>query len=287
MPILKKGADSDAVLRAAGDMEAALRAAGIRTKVDAGGEKTPGWKFNYWEMKGVPVRVEASEKVLGVWGGGGRQRRRAGQGGEHLGRRARGGTRSVRRLLEPNSRPSPVPHAQNLSPLAHPHPYAPPQPPPPSPLTKNTPAPAHPPTPLPQVGPRDVEAGTCVTARRDVAGKEGKQMGVPLAAEPFVAHIAGLLEEVQGALLQQAREFRDANIVDVASYDELKAAVAEGERRVWVGLAGVGPGQARRGAEGPAVLVGKRVGGLVASDLEAEPRAVWGCARAPQRSAAG
>lgn len=39
------------------------------------------------------------------------------------------------------------------------------------------------------MGPRDVEQGTCVAARRDVPGKEGKQFGVPLEPEAFVAHI--------------------------------------------------------------------------------------------------
>ena len=74
-----------------------------------------------------------------------------------------------------------------------------------------------------------------MVARRDVAGKEGKQFGVPLEGGAFVAHVQGLLEEVQGALLAQAREFRDANIVDVASYEELKAAVAEGGCARWCG----------------------------------------------------
>ncbi len=40
--------------------------------------------------------------------------------------------------------------------------------------------------------------------------------------------LQGLLDEVQDSLLRQAREFRDANIVDVSSYEELQAAVAEG-----------------------------------------------------------
>lgn len=40
----------------------------------------------------------------------------------------------------------------------------------------------------------------------------------------------GLLDDIQGALLAQARAFRDENIVDVASYDELKQAVAAGEQ---------------------------------------------------------
>ena len=78
------------------------------------------------------------------------------------------------------------------------------------------------------MGPRDVEQGGCVVARRDVPGKEGKQFGVPLEPAAFVAHVQGLLEEVQGALLAQARAFRDANIVDVTTYEELQAAVAEG-----------------------------------------------------------
>ena len=49
-----------------------------------------------------------------------------------------------------------------------------------------------------------MEAGTCVVARRDVPGKEGKAQGVPLAGEACAAHIAGLLEEVQANLLAQA-----------------------------------------------------------------------------------
>ena len=89
------------------------------------------------------------------------------------------------------------------------------------------------------MGPRDVEQGTCVTARRDVAGKEGKQFGVPLEPAAFVQHVTALLEDIQAALLRQARDFRDANIVDVASYEELQAAVAEG---VWAGKAAAGSG---------------------------------------------
>ena len=34
------------------------QAAGIRVKVDDSPGKTPGWKFNHWEMRGVPVRIE-------------------------------------------------------------------------------------------------------------------------------------------------------------------------------------------------------------------------------------
>ena len=46
-----------------------------------------------------------------------------------------------------------------------------------------------------------------------------------------------LLEEVQQSLLAEAAAFRDANIVDVATYDELKAAVTDGKwaRGPWAG----------------------------------------------------
>ena len=35
----------------------ALKAAGVRVKADLR-EETPGWKFNEWEMRGVPLRLE-------------------------------------------------------------------------------------------------------------------------------------------------------------------------------------------------------------------------------------
>ena len=68
VPILKKGSDEEAVLAAAAGLEGALRGAGVRVLLDAGREKTPGWKFSYHEMRGVPLRVEVS--VTSGWGGG-------------------------------------------------------------------------------------------------------------------------------------------------------------------------------------------------------------------------
>lgn len=35
----------------------ALKQAGLRVKYDED-DRSPGWKFNYWEMKGVPLRLE-------------------------------------------------------------------------------------------------------------------------------------------------------------------------------------------------------------------------------------
>lgn len=48
-----------------------------------------------------------------------------------------------------------------------------------------------------EVGPRDVEQGTCVAARRDRPGKEGKQFGIPLEPQGFVAAVKIIMDEVQ------------------------------------------------------------------------------------------
>jgi len=37
---------------------AKLTAAGIRAKADLRENYTPGWRFNHWELKGVPIRLE-------------------------------------------------------------------------------------------------------------------------------------------------------------------------------------------------------------------------------------
>jgi prolyl-tRNA synthetase len=41
---------------------AELKAAGIRLKLDDRDEVTPGFKFNDWEMRGVPLRIEVGPK---------------------------------------------------------------------------------------------------------------------------------------------------------------------------------------------------------------------------------
>ncbi len=43
-------------------LEAVLQAADIRVESDKRDEYTPGWKFNDWEMKGVPLRIEFGPK---------------------------------------------------------------------------------------------------------------------------------------------------------------------------------------------------------------------------------
>ena len=56
VPIYKKAEEEESVMAAAEGVVAAAKAAGIRVELDADQSKTPGFKFNYWEMKGVPVR---------------------------------------------------------------------------------------------------------------------------------------------------------------------------------------------------------------------------------------
>src|SRR5207253_5480105 len=60
-----------------------------------------------------------------------------------------------------------------------------------------------------EVGPKDLVQNACVLARRDLPGKEAKMMGVPLAAAP--AKIVGLLKDMQKALFDKAKAFRDQN----------------------------------------------------------------------------
>ncbi len=41
-----------------------LKAKGVAVEVDDRDNYTTGWKFNEWEMKGVPVRVEIGPKDI-------------------------------------------------------------------------------------------------------------------------------------------------------------------------------------------------------------------------------
>lgn len=58
VPIWKSEDERQAVTQAALDVRGQLLQAGIRVELDEAEQKTPGWKFNYWEMKGVPLRIE-------------------------------------------------------------------------------------------------------------------------------------------------------------------------------------------------------------------------------------
>ena len=71
-----------------------------------------------------------------------------------------------------------------------------------------------------EIGPKDVAQNCCVVARRDIPGKPGKQMGVPLAGA--ADHIVDLLKQIQKDMFARSLQFRDANIRTANSYDEFK-----------------------------------------------------------------
>ena len=56
--------DREEVLSKAGAILQELKDAGIRVDMDDRPEYSPGWKFNEWEMKGVPLRLELGPRDL-------------------------------------------------------------------------------------------------------------------------------------------------------------------------------------------------------------------------------
>jgi len=53
------------VLEYARRVKEILEKTGIRVFIDDDLEKSPGWKYYYWEMKGVPVRIEVGPREVG------------------------------------------------------------------------------------------------------------------------------------------------------------------------------------------------------------------------------
>jgi prolyl-tRNA synthetase len=64
VPIFKSDQDAATVMETVRRVEAELKAAGVRVKVDDRTEVTPGFKFNDWEMRGVPLRIEIGPKDI-------------------------------------------------------------------------------------------------------------------------------------------------------------------------------------------------------------------------------
>jgi len=64
VPIITSDKSAKAVMEKCNDIELNLGSAGIRTKIDQDTSQTPGWKFNYWELKGVPLRIEIGPRDL-------------------------------------------------------------------------------------------------------------------------------------------------------------------------------------------------------------------------------
>ena len=138
VPIFKNDDEKSKVMEVADRVFAELKASGIRVKVDDRDNVSSGFKFNDWEMRGVPVRLE--------------------------------------------------------------------------------------------VGPKDVEKGSVALARRDKPGREGKSF---VSQVGLVSTVGGLLVDIQDALLKRATDFRDSNIHDPKSYEELKKVLEDGWAFSW------------------------------------------------------
>lgn len=138
VPIYKNDEEKSAVMESVARVADSLLSAKIRTHVDDREGLRPGFKFNDWEMRGVPLRVE--------------------------------------------------------------------------------------------IGPRDVQNRRMVIVRRDLVGKEAKST---LLQEGIIGPVTMMLNTIQSSLLSQATEFRDANLHQVDSYDELKDVVENGWALAW------------------------------------------------------
>ncbi|HZN55934.1 MAG TPA: proline--tRNA ligase [Candidatus Polarisedimenticolaceae bacterium] len=64
VPIWKGTDPVERILAAAEGVEGALKRAGVAAKLDARDNLSPGFKFNEWEMLGVPLRIEIGPKDL-------------------------------------------------------------------------------------------------------------------------------------------------------------------------------------------------------------------------------
>lgn len=62
VPIWKNDEEKSRVLETADAVKNQLKEKGIRIHIDDRDQYKPGWKFNEWELKGVPVRLEIGPK---------------------------------------------------------------------------------------------------------------------------------------------------------------------------------------------------------------------------------
>jgi len=64
IPIIKKNDDEKALKDKVHEIAATLKSAGLRCTVDDRDKHNPGFKFNAWELKGTPVRIELGAKDM-------------------------------------------------------------------------------------------------------------------------------------------------------------------------------------------------------------------------------
>ena len=103
-----------------------------------------------------------------------------------------------------------------------------------------------------ELGPKDIANNACVLARRDVPGKEGKEMGVPLAAA--AARIVEILRDMQQKLFDKAKKLREENSYEVNSYDEFKKKIEEPGGFLWAHWDGTRETEDRIAAETKATI---------------------------------
>jgi len=103
-----------------------------------------------------------------------------------------------------------------------------------------------------ELGPKDLANNACVLARRDLPGKESKEMGVPLASA--AARIIDLMKKMQNDLFERARKFRTANSLHVETYDEFKQKIEEPGGFLWAHWDGTRETEDRIAAETKATI---------------------------------
>ena len=81
-----------------------------------------------------------------------------------------------------------------------------------------------------EIGPKDVEKNSVMAARRDIPGKPGKSF---LSQDNLADQVRDLLETIQNGILAKAEKFRDDNIHEAKTYDDLKGIVENGWAEAW------------------------------------------------------
>ncbi|MEM2094625.1 MAG: proline--tRNA ligase, partial [Candidatus Bathyarchaeia archaeon] len=62
VPIFSESMEKSRILAMCENVRGLLNSADVRVKIDDREEYTPGWKFNHWELRGVPLRIEVGPK---------------------------------------------------------------------------------------------------------------------------------------------------------------------------------------------------------------------------------
>jgi prolyl-tRNA synthetase len=75
-----------------------------------------------------------------------------------------------------------------------------------------------------EIGPKEVEGGTVVIARRDIPGKEGK---TTISQDRMVDSVREALDAIHESMFRKASQFLEANTHSAKSFDEFKEVLAE------------------------------------------------------------